>query len=94
MSECPRVGVGDSLFGCTGFLRTSRYEQGIVHAFFVCQTVKYSTKTMPLIPFGRPMAAKRTNKNQRISCPTNIKALPLQKEIRNITQLNTNKTKI
>ena len=32
--------------------------------------------------------------NQRISCPTNIKALPLQKEIRNITQLNTNKTKI
>lgn len=45
------------------------------------------------IPFGRPMAAKRTNKNQRIFCPLNKKALPLPKEIHNITQLNTNKTK-
>jgi hypothetical protein len=33
--------VGDSLFDDTGFLRTSRYGQGIVHAFFCvpnCQT--------------------------------------------------------
>jgi hypothetical protein len=86
--------VGDSLFDDTGFLRTSRYGQGIVHAFFVCQTANYTMKTMPLIPFGRRLAAKRTNKNQRISCLPNEKTLPLQKEIRNITQLNTNKTKI
>jgi hypothetical protein len=46
--------------------------------FFVHQTAKHSTKTMPSIPFGRRLTLKRTNKNQRISCLTNIKALSLQ----------------
>ena len=33
---------------------------------------------MPSIPFGRRLAVKRTNLNQRISCPPSEKAVPLQ----------------
>ena len=46
---------------------------------------------MPLIPLGRPLAAKRTNKNQRIACPPNIKTLPLQSKENDITK-HQNKT--
>ena len=58
--------------------------------FFVRQTVKDSTKTMPLIPFGSPMAVKRTNLNQRIPCPHSEKTLPLQSKENEKQKLRTN----
>ena len=72
MSECPRVGVGDSLFGCTGFLRTSRYGQGIVHAFFLCAKLPNTARKLcHQCPLAAPWQSKEpTRTNAFLAYPT------------------------